>query len=48
MKKETIKKVINLIITELTAVDRAYCVKSCQKIPSNQTLTLSSNSTSIA
>ena len=30
MKKETIKKVINFIITELTAVASAFCVQSCQ------------------
>lgn len=30
MKKETIKKVINFIITILTAVTSAFCVQSCQ------------------
>lgn len=30
MKKETIKKVINFIITVLTAVASAFCVQSCQ------------------
>lgn len=30
MKKETIKKVINFIITILTAVVSAFCVQSCQ------------------
>lgn len=30
MKKETIKKAINFIITVLTAVASAFCVQSCQ------------------
>lgn len=30
MKKETIKKVTNFIITVLTAVASAFCVQSCQ------------------
>lgn len=30
MKKETIKKVFNFIITVLTAVASAFCVQSCQ------------------
>lgn len=30
MKKETIKKVINFIITVLAAVASAFCVQSCQ------------------
>ena len=30
MKKEAIKKVINFIITILTAVASAFCVQSCQ------------------
>lgn len=30
MKKETIKKVINFIITVHTAVASAFCVQSCQ------------------
>lgn len=30
MKKETSKKVINFIITVLTAVASAFCVQSCQ------------------
>lgn len=30
MKIETIKKVINFIITVLTAVASAFCVQSCQ------------------
>lgn len=30
MKKGTIKKVINFIITVLTAVASAFCVQSCQ------------------
>ncbi|MEI3070515.1 MAG: smalltalk protein [Prevotella sp.] len=29
MKKETIKKVVNFIITVLTAVLSAFCVQSC-------------------
>ena len=29
MKKETIKKIINLIITVLTAIASAVCVQSC-------------------
>lgn len=30
MKKETIKKIIDLIITILTAVASAFCVQSCR------------------
>lgn len=30
MKKETIKKVINFIITVLTAVASAFCIQSCK------------------
>ena len=30
MKKETIKKMINFIITVLTAVASAFCVQSCK------------------
>nr|WP_295399688.1 smalltalk protein [uncultured Prevotella sp.] len=30
MKKETIKKVINFVITVLTAVLSAFCVQSCK------------------
>lgn len=30
MKKETIKKIINLIITVLTAIASAVCVQSCK------------------
>ncbi len=30
MKKETIKKVINFVITILTAVLSAFCVQSCK------------------
>ena len=30
MKKETIKKLINLIITVLTAIASAICVQSCK------------------
>ena len=30
MKKETIKKVVNFIITVLTAVLSAFCVQSCK------------------
>jgi len=30
MKKETIKKLINLLITVLTAVASAFCVQSCK------------------
>lgn len=29
MKKETIKKIINLIITVLTAIASSVCVQSC-------------------
>lgn len=29
MRKETVKKIINLIITVLTAVASAFCVQSC-------------------
>ena len=29
MRKETIKKIINLIITVLTAIASAVCVQSC-------------------
>ena len=30
MKKETIKKVVNFIITVLTAILSAFCVQSCK------------------
>lgn len=30
MKKDTVKKLINLIITILTAVASAFCVQSCR------------------
>lgn len=30
MKKETIKRVINIIITVLTAVASTFCVQSCK------------------
>lgn len=30
MKKETIQKVINFVITVLTAVLSAFCVQSCK------------------
>lgn len=30
MKKESIKKIIDLIITILTAVASAFCVQSCR------------------
>ena len=30
MKKETIKKVINFVITVLTAVLSVFCVQSCK------------------
>ncbi len=30
MKKETIKKIINFIITVLTAVASSFCVQSCK------------------
>lgn len=30
MKKETLKTVINFIITVLTAIASAFCVSSCQ------------------
>ena len=30
MTKETVKKIINLIITILTAVASAFCVQSCR------------------
>ena len=30
MRKETIKKIINLIITVLTAIASAICVQSCK------------------
>ena len=32
MKKETIKKVVNFIITVLTAVLSAFCVQSCANL----------------
>ncbi|MGO5122136.1 smalltalk protein [Prevotella sp. Sow4_E9_plate] len=32
MKKETIKKVINFVITVLTAVLSAFCVQSCASL----------------
>ncbi len=30
MKRDTIKKIINLLITVLTAVASAFCVQSCR------------------
>ena len=30
MKRETIKKIINLLITVLTAVASAFCIQSCR------------------
>mgnify|MGYP000257843399 CR=1 FL=1 len=30
MKKETIKKVVNFIITVLTAIISSFCVSSCK------------------
>ena len=30
MKKETLKTIINFIITVLTAIASAFCVSSCQ------------------
>jgi hypothetical protein len=30
MKRDTIKKIINLLITVLTAVASAFCVQSCK------------------
>jgi len=30
MKKEVIKKILNLIITVLTAVASSFCVQSCR------------------
>ena len=30
MKKDTFKKVVNFIITVLTAIVSAFCVSSCQ------------------
>ena len=30
MKKETVKKIINLVITILTAIASAFCVQSCR------------------
>jgi len=30
MKKETIKKLINMLITVLTAIASAFCVQSCK------------------
>ncbi len=30
MKKENIKKVINLIVTVLTAIASSFCVQSCK------------------
>lgn len=30
MKKDTVKKLINLIITILTAIASAFCVQSCR------------------
>lgn len=30
MKKDTIKKIINLLITVLTAVASAFCIQSCR------------------
>ena len=32
MKKETLKTVINFIITVLTAIASAFCVSSCKKM----------------
>ena len=32
MRKETVKKIINLIITVLTAVLSAFCVQSCTNL----------------
>ncbi len=32
MKKETIKKVINFVITVLTAVLSAFCVQNCASL----------------
>ena len=32
MKKETIQKVINFVITVLTAVLSAFCVQSCANL----------------
>ena len=30
MKKETVKRVINFVITVLTAIASAFCVQSCK------------------
>jgi hypothetical protein len=30
MKKDTVKKIINLVITILTAIASAFCVQSCR------------------
>ena len=30
MKRETLKKILNFVITILTAVASAFCVQSCQ------------------
>ncbi|WP_220429451.1 smalltalk protein, partial [Segatella copri] len=30
MKRETLKKILNFVITVLTAVASAFCVQSCQ------------------
>ena len=30
MKRETLKKILNFVITVLTAVVSAFCVQSCQ------------------
>ncbi len=30
MKRDTIKKIINLLITVLTAVASAFCIQSCR------------------
>lgn len=30
MKRETLKKILNFVITVLTAVTSAFCVQSCQ------------------
>ena len=30
MKKETVKQIINIIITVLTAIASAFCVQSCK------------------
>lgn len=30
MKKKTLKKILNFVITVLTAIASAFCVQSCQ------------------